>query len=70
MKVQVIVDGRGNIIGALAKGARSEDAEELAIRPAEKGHRLTEVDVPEEVMRLSADEFHKHLKSRLGKTSA
>jgi len=66
MKVHVIVDGQGNIIGALAKGRRTQDAEEVVIRPAHPDHRLHELEVSDDAFRLSSGEFEVHLKSHLG----
>ncbi len=67
MKVHVIVDGHGNIMGALAKGRRTQDAEEVVIRPALADHRLHELEVSDDAFRLSPEEFEKHLKGHMGK---
>jgi hypothetical protein len=67
MKVHVIVDGQGKIMGALAKGRRAQDAEEVVIRPAHPDHRLHEVEVSDDAFRLSPEEFEKHVKGHVEK---
>ena len=67
MKVQVVVDQRGNIVAALGVGKPTADGDVVVLRPSQSDHRLHELDLPDEVMRLSADEFHTNLKARLGK---
>ena len=68
MKVDVIVDAQGKLMGALVKGKASKDADVVAIRPAHPDHRMHEVDLPDECGQLSADDFHQHLKGHLSKT--
>jgi hypothetical protein len=67
MKLHVVVDGQGNVMGAVAKGVRSAEGEEVVIRPAHDDHRLHEVEVSENSLKLPAEEFHKYLKGRLAK---
>jgi len=67
MKVHVVVDKQGNIMGALTKGEPSPEGDEVVIAPAQQDHRLLELEVPEDELDLPVEEFHKRLKSRSGK---
>ena len=67
MKVHVIVDGRGNIMGAMAKSDPSPEGDTTVIRPAQEDHRLHELEVSEDVLQLPIEEFHEHLRGHLPK---
>jgi len=69
MKVDVIVDQKGNVMGALVKGMKTKDGDDVAVRPAHPEHRLHEIDLPDDAGHLSADEFHTHIKRHLSKVA-
>ena len=65
--MHVVVDTKGQIMGAIAQGATTPEGDQAVIRPARRGHRLHEIDLSESAMKLPADEFLKHLQGRVPK---
>jgi len=70
MKVHVIIDRQGNVMGALAEGEPSPDAEEVAIRPAHEDHELIELELSDDALQMPAEDFDRHLKEHVTKRRA
>jgi hypothetical protein len=68
MKVHVIADSDGNVVGTMVVGPPTPEGHSTAIFPVEEGHALHRLEVPDEYGSLKADEFHARLKEHLGTT--
>ena len=68
MKVHVVADTEGNVIGAMVVKPPTPEGHSTAIFPVQEGHALHRLDVPDEYRSLEADELHRRLKEHLGAT--
>jgi hypothetical protein len=65
MKVHVVADAGGNVVGTMVVKPPTPEGHSTAIFPVEEGHVLHRLDVPNEYGSLQADEFHRRLKEHL-----
>jgi hypothetical protein len=70
VKVHVIADADGNVVGTMVVKPPTPEGHTTAIFPVEEGHALHRLEVPDEYGSLRADEFHLRLKERLGTTGS
>jgi hypothetical protein len=66
MKVHVVADADGNVVGTMMVRPPTPEGHSTAIFPAEEGHVLHRLDVPDAYGSLQADEFHQRLQEHLG----
>ena len=67
MKIKVITDERGNIVGTAGLTAPSKPEAGTGGPFAGPGQSVREVDVPTEFQRMDAAELHQRLADHLGK---
>ena len=65
MRMDVIADGDGNVIGTLAASGVTPEGPVCAIFPAQENHSLHHLEVPDDFGSLSADELHVRLRAHL-----
>jgi hypothetical protein len=68
MKVHVIADTDGNVVGTMLVKLPTPEGHSTAIFPVEEGHALHRLEVPDEYGSLPADELHSRLKEHLGES--
>ena len=68
MKVHVVADTGGNVVGTMVVKPPTPEGHSTAIFPVEEGHALHRLEVPDEYGSLQADEFHQRLKEHLGES--
>ena len=66
MKVHVVADSDGNVVGTMVVRPPTSEGHSTTIFPVEAGHALHRLEVPDEYGSLHADEFHSRLKEHLG----
>ncbi len=67
MKVHVVADADGNVVGTMVvEPAHAGRAQHSHLFPLRKAHKLHRVEVPDEYGSLQADELHQRLKEHLG----
>jgi hypothetical protein len=65
MKVHVVADADGNVVGTMVVEPPTPEGHSTAIFPIEEGHKLHRVDVPDQYGSLQADDLHQRLKEHL-----
>ena len=66
MKVHVVADADGNVIGTMVVRPPYTEGHGTAIFPVENRHALRRIEVPDEYGSLASDELHSRLKAHLG----
>ncbi len=63
MKITVFVDPHGRVVGTARKGPSSGGVQ--AVMVPQPGHKVHELDVPDDYEKLDAAKFHEQLNSLL-----
>ena len=66
MKVHVVADTEGNVIGTMVVKPPTPEGHSTVLFPVHEGHALHRLEVPDEYGSLQADELHRRLKEHLG----
>lgn len=66
MKIHVIADTDGNVVGTMLVKPPTPEGRSTAIFPVQEGHVLHRLEVPDEYGSLESDELHSRLKEHLG----
>ena len=64
MKLAVITDGKGKVLGTMRSGAKGHGP---VTSGQEAGQKVTEVDIPDDVANGPAEELHKAVERHLKK---
>jgi hypothetical protein len=68
LKIHVVADAEGNVVGTMVVRPPTSEGYSTVIFPAEEGHVLHRLEVPDELGSLEAGELHRRLNEHLGAT--